>query len=245
MRVKPIPIRILLSILAQSHASTNPHTKATGDMIALAFFFLLRPGEYTASSTTTPFTLGDTQLFIGRNRIDLANAPDTDIAAATFASLTFTTQKNGVRGEVVGLGRSGRYFACPVLALANRVLHLRQCQAPPTTPLASYFDGTQLKIVTSADITATLKLAVRLLGPACGFQAADVTARSLRAAGAMALLCADVDTNIIHLIGRWQSDAMLRYLHVQAKPVMRDFARRMLDSGDFVLHPNATVPFSS
>ena len=144
IRVKPIPIRILLSILAQSHASNNPHTKAIGDMIALAFFFLLRPGEYTSSSTTTPFTLGDTQLFIGRTRIDLANAPDTDIAAATFASLTFTTQKNGVRGEVVGLGRSGRYFACPVLALANRVLHLRQCQAPPNTPLASYFDGTQI-----------------------------------------------------------------------------------------------------
>ena len=45
---------------------------------------------------------------------------------------------------------------------------------------------------------------------------ADVSARSLRAAGAMALLCADVDSDRIRLLGRWQSDQMFRYLHVQA-----------------------------
>jgi hypothetical protein len=33
----------------------------------------------------------------------------------------------------------------------------------------------------------------------------------------MALLCAHVDTEIIHLVGRWCSDEMLRYLHVQAE----------------------------
>ena len=39
-------------------------------MIIIAFFFLLRPGEYTgASSNTTSFTLKDTHLFVGRDRI--------------------------------------------------------------------------------------------------------------------------------------------------------------------------------
>jgi hypothetical protein len=35
---------------------------------------------------------------------------------------------------------------------------------------------------------------------------------------------------------------MLRYLHTQAVPVMRDFARKMLAGGNFTLIPNQTVP---
>ena len=54
----------------------------------------------------------------------------------------------------------------------------------------------------------------------------------------MALLCSGVDTDMIKLIGRWRSDEMLRYLHVQARPVMQGFARRMLLAGDYTLHPN-------
>jgi hypothetical protein len=49
-----------------------------------------------------------------------------------------------------------------------------------------------------------LKAAVTFLGPTLGFLAGDVSAHSLRAAGAMALLCAHVlDTDIIRLVGRW------------------------------------------
>jgi hypothetical protein len=57
----------------------------------------------------------------------------------------------------------------------------------------------------------------------------------------MALLCAHVETNIIRLLGRWRSDEMLRY-HVQAKPVMHDFSRRILTGGSFTLLPNQDVP---
>jgi hypothetical protein len=58
----------------------------------------------------------------------------------------------------------------------------------------------------------------------------------------MALLCAQVDTNVIRLLGRWRSDEMLRYLTVQAAPVMRDFSSRMLNHGSFTLLPNSDVP---
>jgi hypothetical protein len=58
----------------------------------------------------------------------------------------------------------------------------------------------------------------------------------------MALLCAHVDTDVIRLLGRWRSDEMLRYLHVQAEPVMRDFSRLMLAGGAFNLLPNQDVP---
>ena len=133
-------------------------------------------------------------------------------------------------------------YACPVEAIIRRVLHLWQHGAAPDTPLAYYYENGRCRVVSAANITDAIKTSVTFLGPGIGIVASDVTARSLRAGGAMALLCAQVDTNIIRLLGRWQSDVMLRYLHLQAQPVMRDFARRMLHGGDYNLFPGQTVP---
>ncbi len=69
---------------------------AASDMIINAFFFLLRPGEYT-DNDGDPFRLEDVQLFIGNTRLPLMTAPESELRLARFASLTFTTQKNGVR----------------------------------------------------------------------------------------------------------------------------------------------------
>ena len=66
---------------------------------------------------------------------------------------------------------------------------------------------------------------------------ADVTVRSTRAGGAMALLCAGVDSNRIRLVGRWRSDEMYRYLHVQAQPVMTGLSSAMLQGGTFRMTP--------
>jgi hypothetical protein len=54
----------------------------------------------------------------------------------------------------------------------------------------------------------------------------------------MALLCANVDTDKIRLLGRWHSDEMLRYLHVQALPVVAPLANLMVRHGHFSFIPN-------
>ncbi len=92
-------------------------------MVIIAFFFLLRPGEYT-DNETDPFCLTNTQLFIGNTRLTLLTAPAEELRQARFASLTFTSQKNGVRGEVIGLACSGDPFLCPVKAIIRRMLYL-------------------------------------------------------------------------------------------------------------------------
>ena len=48
------------------------------------------------------------------------------------------------------------------------------------------------------------------MGPQVGFTPEDVSAQSMQAGGAMALLMARVDTDTIRLVGRWRSDVMLR-----------------------------------
>jgi len=245
-RVKPIPIQVLFHVLHVAQASHCVANKATADMIILAFFYLLRPGEYThkASNENTPFRLQDVELEIGRRRVLVTECSDEDLDAATFSKLTFTTQKNGVRGEVIGLGLSGLPHFCPVRAVVSRIKHLRQHNAPPDTPLCAYYvDGTQ-KHVSAGDVTAALRASVTVVGHLVGFQTKDISARSLRAAGAMALLCAHVDTDIIRLVGRWRSDEMLTYLHVQAEPVMRDFASMMVVGGNYTLLPAQDNPIA-
>ena len=244
-RVKPIPIQVLRNIM---FLARNNLDDAAGvmeaDMIALAFFFLLHPGEYTATkSESTPFEFKDVQLWQGMTRLDLAKASDAALLAASFGSLTFDTQKGSVRGEVIGHARSGDQDLCPVRCIARRVIHLRQHNASQNTPLATAFigGGRSFKLK-PADITKSLKHAVAFLGPSLGFLPADVSARSLRAAGANALLCGGVDTDVIRLLGRWRSDEMLRYLHTSAEPLMRDYARQMLSGGVFTLIPNQDCP---
>ena len=243
-RVKPVPVQVIRRISIIARHSTCNITIAVSDMIILAFFFLLRPGEYTDSpSDTTPFCLQDIQLFVGDRCLNLTTASDAQILAACFGALTFTDQKNGVRGEVVGLACSGDPYLCPVHAIGRRIIHLRRHGAPPNTPLARvYVTPTLISSVTPSLITTALRQAVTFLGPELGFNPKDVSARCLRAAGANALLLAKIDTNVIQLIGRWRSDEMLRYLHVQARPLMKDFSRKMLAAGQYTLIPNQLVP---
>ena len=175
LRVKPIPISVVRRIAALSRTteSHRPLFCATADMIIVAFFFLLRPGEYT-DNDKDPFWLQDVQLFIGDTCLPVLTAPVEQIQQAWFASLTFTTQKNGVRGEVIGLACSGDPVLCPVQALIQRVLYLRQHSTPLGTPIARVFNSTST--VTSSIITTTIRDSVLSLGPALGFLPSDVLA---------------------------------------------------------------------
>ena len=107
LHVKPIPIIVIrwIAVLPTSDVVDGTF-QAAADMIIIAFFFLLHPGEYT-DNNEDPFHLNDTRLFIGDTRLPLLTAPASELSLARFASLTFTSQKNGVRVEVTGLACSG------------------------------------------------------------------------------------------------------------------------------------------
>jgi hypothetical protein len=241
-RVKPIPIQLILTILSVAYhatAASNDATKAITNMAVIAFYYLLHPGKYTGTVTDdAAFKLQDLQIFIGDRFVNPCIAPMSDLEAATSASLVFTNQKNGVRGEVVNHATSGASHCFPVRVLARRAIHLRENDAPATAPLASYYSNGRRRAIRSADITDALRAAARITGDELGIRPEDISARSLRAGGAMALLCAQMDSDIIKLLGRWQSDTMMRYFHVQSRPGMRNFAARMLHGGLYDLFQN-------
>ena len=50
-RVNPIPVQVLRRIACVAAASRDPELQAVTDMIIIAFFFLLCPGEYTGTKS--------------------------------------------------------------------------------------------------------------------------------------------------------------------------------------------------
>jgi hypothetical protein len=140
-RVKPIPIRLVSTVLTAAHNNINPSSaaQAIADMICIAFFFLLRSGEYTFTNANTPFRIQDVKLHIDTKEIQIYHASPLEFSNVTSVSLTFITQKNGVKGEVISHGRSGDLLVCPCRATVRRIQHLLQHQQPPSTPLCKFF----------------------------------------------------------------------------------------------------------
>jgi hypothetical protein len=242
-RVKPVPLQLLLHVVAHCYRTPDPRTNTLGQMIILGFFFLLQPGEYayTANPDATPFRLCDLHLLRNNIRLDPMSCSEEHLHQTSHVALEFTTQKNGIRGELVGLGRSGHTIFCPVLAAIARVKHLRLFNAHPTTPLFQYFSPSPHKI-TTPDLTQQLCLTCHALRQTVGITAADISICSLCSSGAMALLCADVDPDKIQLLGQWRSNEMLRYLHVQALPIVSPLATLMVQHGFFSFIPNNRLP---
>jgi hypothetical protein len=221
-RVKPLSMTVLRKAHHQALANlATSRLHAAGDCLLLAFFFFVQPGEYSGTPRTAVndlFRVQDLGVWIGHRRLDPLTCPTSELLAVSFVTLTFTSQKNGVRGEALGHGRSGHPTFCPVAALTRRLLHLHAVGITLTTTINSMCMSAEAPwhFVCPADITALLRRAVALLPPAFSdFAAGDISARSTRAGGAMAMLCGGINSNCIRLIGRWGSDEMYRYLQVQ------------------------------
>lgn len=212
-------------------------------MLWIAFYFLCCSGEYTAASADSrPFQYCDTQFWLGPRQLALDSAPEAQLLSASCSALTFTNQKNCVPGEVVALGVSGASTACGTRAIGRRIAYLRAHNAPGDTPLCAFMQHGAWHVVSEAMVTQLLRQAAAIVGPSVGFLPKEVSARSLRASGAMAMMCGGIDSTTTHLRGRWRSDTMLRYLTVQAAPLVADAASRMLRGGDYRLVPGQDVP---
>ena len=219
------------------------------DLIIIAFWWLLRPAEYLHSSTpearSQAFQLKHIHLTLNGTVYNALNAPlnDSNITSIEFASLEFDDQKNAVKGEQVGHKPTNDRFFCPCKALGRLSLRLRRMNAAPDCPIYNHFNShpnqNRWFALTPTHVTNGLRYAARLLTPVTGINHMLLTAKSLRPGGATALLCARVDKDAIMLLGRWKSDAMLRYLRIQAASHAHNYAQQMLDHGTFTFNPSS------
>ena len=254
-RVKPLPVTIVLFLVNLAYQPQgNPNlpreqSRAYADMICLAFYYLLRPSEYShPDASASVFTLDDVHCYIGQRKLDIATASYAELTTATSVRLHFDTQKNQRRGDVLAHARSNHRLCCPVLAL-TRLLWSHRCwfsrTATPfdgTVRLASYYHNDTRVHINASDLTGQIRFAARNLYPTTGIDPAALTARSCRAGGAMALLMSRCDKNQMQLLGRWHSDCMFQYLHQEAEPVLQRLSQRMFNDGTYSFLPTAMVP---
>jgi hypothetical protein len=245
-RAYPANITILRGLpaaLDTDHATAGQLNKTVIDLITVAFFWLLRPAEYLEQGTegrSQAFRLCDIHL-TAAGRVYCATDPslnDVPITSVTHAALTFTDQKNAVQGEQVSHRANSDPNICPCKALYRLAQHLRAHHAEPRTAICIYYDHTGAeRAIKSPYVTNALRHAAASLQHLTGIDPFLLSARSLRPGGATALLCAGVDKDVIQLLGRWKSDAMFRYLRIQAHAHAAYLSQQMLDHGTYTFAP--------
>ena len=125
-------------------ACTHAHRKgateaeqAIGDLVLVAFYFLLQVGEDTTKARrklktrTRQFRLKDVTFYKrGSDGLMQALPPtatDADILSADAAMLKISNQKNGHAGQCVHTWANTRSPKdCPIRALGRRAIHIRQ-----------------------------------------------------------------------------------------------------------------------
>jgi hypothetical protein len=131
-RAKPTPILPILqhatTICLQSDTDLNT---TMADMIVISFFYLLRPRANMPSHVmkSPPISASNmsTHLAIAPPETQLRQMLHSRTKYRrlhTFAGLEFDSQKNSVRGELIGPARSGYAYWCPVAYLVRRIMYV-------------------------------------------------------------------------------------------------------------------------
>ena len=223
----------------------DPFEAAKADALIIGFFYMLRPGEHTWDRKNNhPFRFCDVSFSQdAAASMNAVTISDAAMDAATRVFLNFTTQKNGEKDEAITHGSTLDPRLNPVAAVRRRVQHLRLHHAPPDTPLyyTVFLSSGAHKNILSSHLTSELRLSCAELGDSLGIYPREISARALRAGGAMALILAKIDPTLVKLMGRWKSDIMLRYLHRSALHTA-DFAAAMLHHGAFIIPRHQALP---
>jgi ABC-type microcin C transport system permease subunit YejE len=120
------------------------------------------------------------------------------------------------------------------------------CQgtAKQTAPIAAYYRGTRRIAVNANDVMAVLRCAMMINYSKMGIKATEISACYIRAGGAMAMFSGRIDLNSIRMMGRWHSDGMMSYLHIQAQLIINKYAVcvRVYNRGTYTFLLDETVP---
>jgi hypothetical protein len=136
MKKLPVEADVPELLVKLSLIDGSPFVQAVADLTTIAFYYLLRIGEYTVKGTrneskqTHQFKLKDVTFFKkdkwGRLRQLPRNAPARQIMSADCATLKLDNQKNGWHGVCINHEWNGDDTFDAVRALGRRYLHIRE-----------------------------------------------------------------------------------------------------------------------
>ena len=226
--IKKLPVGVDIPeyiSLCSLRPSATERDRAAADLIIIAFYYLLRVGEYTIkgqrnnTKQTVQFRMQDVTFFRhdehGALRQLARTASTQEIMSAHSATLKIDNQKNGWKGVCINQEVNGDPYHCPVKALGRRYTHIRQQTMDQTnTFLSTYYINTLRHDITDKDISAALKLAgVALEYPSRrGIPIDRIDTHSLRSGGANALALNGYSDREIQKMGRWRSATFKEYI---------------------------------
>jgi hypothetical protein len=235
-----VPITVPNAAYNAAMESSDPKIQATGCLTLIAFYFLLRVGEYTRpryirrngqqvrATRTIQFTYMNVGFFKD-GKVVSRTSPLSTLLQCDSATLKITNQKNGRMGDTVHHKANGSQM-CPVKALAYRIDHINKHNSDPTHDrlLCSYFDNNAWHTITSSDIIAMVRTSAKALNlQDQGIDPDLIGAHSLRAGGAMALRLHGYDDTTIMKMGRWTSLTFTQYIHNQIAHLATDISKKM------------------
>jgi hypothetical protein len=238
--------------------SGTAHTRAVGDLSLIAFYYLLRIGEYTIkgkrnnTKQTVQFKLEDVTFYKktgnGQLRCLPKNAPAHLILSADSATLKLDNQKNGWKGVCVHQETNGDSVLCPIRALGRRILHLRRHRASKSSFLSTFYHEGKTGDVTGEDISKGLKMAATLLEypETRGIPIELIDTHSLRCGGANALALSGFSDTQIQKMGRWRGATFKEYIREQLACYSEGMTTKMKRNFKFVnVHGNAYYDVTS
>jgi hypothetical protein len=248
--LKKLPVEVdIPEYLVQRglHPAASPRETAVGDLALIAFYYLLRIGEYTVKGTrneskqTQQFKLADVTFFKKDTNGSLRQLPRQAhkdlIMAADSATLKLDNQKNGWHGVCIHHESNSQEAFDPVRALGRRVLHIR-AHAPGDEAIflsAVFQDGARSDI-SDKDIRAALKVAASALNYPMtrGIPIERIDTHSLRIGGANALSLAGYSDRHIQKLGRWRGETFKEYVREQLSNFSEGMSTSMQKTFGFV-----------
>ena len=218
--------------------------KAVGDLGALAFYGLLRIGEYTVkahrneSKQTKQFCMNDctfwTRVHGSFKRLP-RRASDKAIMAAEGLTLRLGNQKNGWKGVCIFHEANGDPRLCFVKAGARRYCHIRR-EGTLDDYLSSYWTNGIKKDVSDRDMRHAIKTAgVELDYPSeYGIDISRLDTHSMRSGGANQLAQAGYSEMEIQKMGRWRGDTFKEYIREELACFSEGMSKDMRHKFKFV-----------
>lgn len=235
---KALPPSVFRSVAS---VTITPLDVAIGQLVIGAFFFAMRSCEYSTVSgerRTKLLSLKSIRFFKDKKLLP-HDSPHLHLADSV--SITFEFQKNDQRDETITMHRTADPTLCPVRswsAIVTRIWSYPGVTAD--TPVNTFqLPNGKLAQVKSSEILKSLRNAVTIIGvDILGFKSSEMGTHSIRSSAAMAMYLAGVPVYTIMLIGRWSSDAFLRYIRRQVQEFSAGVSARMLLPSDYFTIPD-------
>ena len=179
--------------------------------------------------------LRNIQFYRGRRRMC---HNDRSLLSADSVSVTFEFQKNDERDVTITQHCTHDATLCPVrawAALVKRVLGYPSTNSD--TPVNAFVVNGVLKYIPATRIVDKIRASATVIGEdVLGCHPSEFGSHSIRSGAAMAMCLNDVPTYTIMLVGRWSSDAFLKYIRRQVQEFTSGVSTRMIQQrGRFLL----------